>query len=86
METTKQDEIIDIAKSVEIFEDPESAREWFELIKESPAEMERVMKSTERVFGKTMIKENQKKLDNLTEEIKDLNGRIDAKTRETNQR
>ena len=48
--------------------------------------MERVMKSTERVFGKTMIKENQKKLDNLTEEIKDLNGRIDAKTRETNQR
>ena len=42
------------------------------------------MRSTERVFGKTVIKENYKKLNNLTEEIKSLNTRIDAKTREKN--
>ena len=53
-------------------------------------EMKKLKKSAERVLGKpmkkTIIKDQQKKLDKLTENIKDLNLKIEAKEKEKTQR
>ena len=90
LETHLQAKIIDIARGKEIFADQEKAKEWFDKIKENPEEMKKLKKGAERVLRKTVkktiIEDQQKKLDKLTENIKDLNLEIEAKEKEKTQR